>query len=265
MDIDIKNKDEQQIVLILEGVDIPFVNAIRRICMVEVPTMAVEDVEIYKNDSRIFDEVLAHRLGLIPLKTDLESIVPREECDCEDHCPRCSVSLLLKEKGPKVVYSGDLTSQDPKIIPVHDTIPILKLREGDEVELEAIAQLGTGLDHAKWQPTTTSAYKQYPLITIDLEKCESCLKCAEQCPREVLKFDEKKKQITVLDSENCNMCKTCMKDCEATAITVEGQEDKFIFKIETDGSLSPEQVISTACNILAEKSDKIITFSEGGS
>jgi DNA-directed RNA polymerase subunit D len=265
MDIEIKSRDPDQMVLVVEGVDVPFINALRRICMVEVPTMAVEGVEIYKNDSRIFDEVLAHRLGLVPIKTDLESIIPKEECDCEDHCPRCSVSLLLKEKGPKVVYSGDLTSPDPQIVPVHDTIPLLKLREGEEVELEAVAQLGIGLEHAKWQPTTTSAYKNYPLINIDPEKCEVCARCAEECPRGVLQFDEKENQIIVVDPEQCIMCKTCVKDCQSRAITVEGQEDKFIFKIETDGSLSPEEVLSTACDVLKGKSDKIITFIEGGS
>jgi len=265
MDITTKSRDEDKIILIIEGVDVPFVNALRRICMVEVPTMAIEEVYLYKNDSRIFDEVLAHRLGLVPLKTDLESIIPHDECDCEDHCPRCSVSLLLKEKGPKTVYSGDLTSQDPKVAPVHDTIPLLKLRGEEEVELEAIAQLGTGLEHAKWQPTTSSTYKYYPLITIDTEKCEACAKCATECPRGVLEFDEKENKILVVDPENCNMCKTCVKDCEMGAITVEGQEDKFIFKIETDGSLKPEEVISTACDILAGKSQKIIEFTEGES
>ncbi len=260
MNIDIKTRDEQNIVLIVEGVDVPFINALRRICMVEIPTMAVENVEIYKNDSRIFDEVLSHRLGLIPLKTDLGSITLREECDCEDHCTSCSVSLLLKETGPKVVYSGDLTSQDSKIVPVHDRIPLLKLRDGEEVELEAIAQLGIGLEHAKWQSTTTSAYMYYPIITIDSEKCEVCAKCVDECPRGVLQFDEKENKIIVLDPEQCTMCKTCSKDCEPSAITVEGREDKFIFKIETDGLLSPEEVIKTACDILAQKSDKILTF-----
>jgi DNA-directed RNA polymerase subunit D len=262
MDIDIKSRDEYNIVLVISGVDVPFVNALRRICLVEVPTMAVEKVEIYRNDSRIFDEVLAHRLGLVPLKTDLDSMVLHSECDCDDHCPRCSVSLLLKEKGPKVVYSGDLTSQDPKIVPVHETIPLMKLRDDEEVELEAIAQLGIGLEHAKWQPTTSAAYKNYPLIIIDTEKCEACAKCAEECPRGVLKFDEKKNQILVVDPEECNMCRTCQKDCEVQAVTVEGQEDKFIFTIETDGSLSPEEVITAACDILSDKSDKIITFTE---
>lgn len=265
MDIDVKSSDETRMVLIIEGVDVPFVNALRRICMVEVPSMAIEHVDVIKNDSHIFDEVLAHRLGLVPLKTDLESVVPREECDCGDHCPRCSVSLLLKEKGPKTVTSGDLQSQDPNVKPVHDAIPLLKLRGDEEVELEAVAQLGVGLEHAKWQPTTSSAYKYYPIIAIDTEKCEECAECASECPRGVLEFDEKNNTVIVVDPENCSMCRTCVKDCEMGAVTVEGQEDKFIFKIETDGSLKPEEVISTACDILSGKTDKIIEFTEGES
>jgi len=262
MDITIKKKEDNQMVFVIEGVNVPFINAIRRICTVEVPTIAIETVEIIKNDAKIFDEALAHRMGLIPLTTDLESMVPASECDCEDHCPRCSVSLLLKEKGPKTVYSKDLKSQDPQVKPVFDTIPILKLKEGEEVELEAIAQLGIGLEHAKWQPTTSCAYKYYPKITIDKEKCEECAKCAEACPMGILEFDEKKNEVKILDIENCSTCKTCVNTCESGAITVEGEEGKFIFRIETDGSLSPEEILTRACDILSEKSDKIIEFCE---
>ncbi|SCG85905.1 DNA-directed RNA polymerase subunit D [Methanobacterium congolense] len=262
MDITIKKKEDNQMVFVIEGINVPFINAIRRICTVEVPTIAIETVEIIKNDAKIFDEALAHRMGLIPLTTDLESMVPASECDCEDHCPRCSVSLLLKEKGPKTVYSKDLKSQDPQVKPVFDTIPILKLKEGEEVELEAIAQLGIGLEHAKWQPTTSCAYKYYPKITIDKEKCEECAKCADACPRGILEFDEKKNEVKILDIENCSTCKTCVNTCESGAITVESEEGKFIFRIETDGSLSPEEILTRACDILSEKSDKIIEFCE---
>src|SRR5664279_1292694 len=101
MEIDIKKKDENFLLFTIEGVDDAFINAIRRISTVEVPTMAIETVEILKNDAKIFDEALAHRLGLVPLTTDIESMVLASECDCEETCPRCSVSLLLKEKGPK--------------------------------------------------------------------------------------------------------------------------------------------------------------------
>lgn len=258
MEIEIKNRDENQLVFTVDGVDTSMVNALRRICMVEVPTLAIETVEIYKNDARIFDEALAHRLGLVPLKTDLDALVSREECECEEHCSKCSVSLVLKGKGPKTLYSGDLKSEDPNTKPVFETVPLVKLQEGEEIELVAIAQLGTGTEHAKWQPTTSCAYKYYPNITIDTEKCEACLKCVEECPRSVLAFDEKKKQIIVADIENCSMCRTCMKDCESGAIHVDAEEKKFVFRIETDGSLSPEETLTRACDILKEKADRII-------
>lgn len=260
MEIDIRKKDENQLLFVIEGCNDAFINAIRRISTVEVPTMAIDTVEVLKNEAKIFDEALAHRLGLVPITTDMDSVVMASECDCEDHCPSCSVSLLLKEKGPKTVYSGDLKSEDPKVVPYNDTIPLLKLKEGQEVELVAIAKLGKGLEHAKWQPTTACAYKYYPIITIDTEKCEACAKCANECPRGVYEFDEKKNIVKIVDIENCSMCKTCARGCDAGAITVEGEEGRYIFRIETDGSLSPEEVLERACDILSEKSDKIIEF-----
>lgn len=260
MEIEIISQDNQELVFRIEGVEVSLVNALRRIVMVEVPTLAIEEVLFLKNEARIFDEALAHRLGMVPLTTDLEAITPRGECDCGDHCSRCSVSLTLKGKGPKTLYTGDLESSDPQVKPVLDTIPLVKLQKGEEVELEAIAQLGTGIEHAKWQPTTTCAYKNYPQITIDQDKCEACGLCAQQCPRGVYFFDEKENKIQVVDLENCSMCRTCSKDCPNQAITVEGLGDKFIFRIESDGSLPPWEILTTACDILFQKAEKILDY-----
>lgn len=263
MEIDVKEKTDNELTFTVDGVDVSFINAIRRICTVEVPTMAIDYVSIFKNDSTLFDEVLAHRLGLVPLETYIESFVLASECDCEDDCPSCSVSLILKEKGPKIVYSGDLSSTHEAVKPVYESIPLLKLEEGEEVELEATAKLGLGLEHAKWQPTTTCAYKYYPKITID-DTCEACKKCAEECPRNILEYNEEENKITITDIENCSSCKTCMRKCEQDSIHIDAQEGKFIFKIETDGSLSPEEVLANACDILSEKSDEILAFCKGG-
>ena len=70
MNIEIREKDDERAVFVVDGVDDTFINTIRRICLVEIPTLAIEDVNIFKNDAKMFDEVLAHRLGLIPIKTD---------------------------------------------------------------------------------------------------------------------------------------------------------------------------------------------------
>ncbi len=257
MDINMKEKSENEITLIIEDADTSFVNAIRRTSMTEVPKLAIEYVNVIKNDSSMFDEIIAHRLGLIPLKSDKEAIngiLMPSECDCEDYCPRCSVSLTLKKKGPGIVYSKDLISEDEKVVPVYDTIPILRLREDEDIELEAIAQLGIGMEHAKWKPTTACAYKYYPMITIG-EECEQCYECVKACPRGIL--EEGPERPKVVNIEDCAMCKTCMRACDREAIKVGYKEGSFIFKMETDGSMPPEEVLERACDILMEKADNI--------
>lgn len=260
MNIEIREKDDEKAVFVIEGVDDTFINTIRRICLVEIPTFAIEDVNIYKNDAKMFDEVLAHRLGLIPIATDLDSYVMPSECDCESHCEKCSVSFLLKEKGPKIVYSKDLKSNDPVVKPVYDTIPIVRLREGEDVELEAIAELGLGSEHAKWQATTTCGYKYYPKIEIDESKLTNLEEYVEECPRKVLTLEGD--NLVVNNIENCSTCRTCQRlsQKDDDAIVVDFEENKYIFKIETDGSLTPLEVLTIACDILSEKADNIINF-----
>ena len=258
MKIDVKEQDENSMTFIVRDAEVPFVNAIRRIAMMKVPKLAIEDVFIVKNDSAMFDEVLAHRLGLTPLVSDAESIeglVLPEDCDCDsekgEYCPRCSVSFSLRESGPKTVYSSDLKScGDSKIKPVYDTIPLLKLKEGQEVDLEAVAKLGIGKDHAKWVPTTVCAYKQYPEITTE-EKVEGTVatQVVDACPRGVLDYDSEEGKIEVVDIENCSLCKACVraaKAAESKCIAVGYRENDFIFKIETDGSMPPKEVLLKA-------------------
>jgi DNA-directed RNA polymerase subunit D len=266
MEIEVKEKSENTCVFILRDVEVPFVNAIRRIAMMEVSKIAIEDVNIIKNDSAMFNEVLAHRLGLLPIVSDseaIEGLVIDEECDCDDYCPKCSVSFTLIKNGPGVVYSKDLSSTDSKIKPVYDTIPLLKLKENQSVELEAVAKLGKGLEHAKWMPTTVCAYKQYPEITFDEEK-ELSPDVVDACPRNILKFNKKTKKASIHNIEDCSMCHSCVRASENDAINVGYKDDIFIFTIETDGSLAPEEVLLRACDVLDEKTNKFIAFCKGG-
>lgn len=266
MEIEVKERDENQVIFIIHNVEVPFINAIRRISMMEIPKIAIEDVNIVKNDSAMFDEVLAHRLGLTPLFSDseaIEGLVMSEDCDCDDYCPKCSVSLTLNKTGPGTIYSKDLFSTDSKIKSVYDTIPLLKLKEDQDVELEAIAKLGIGEDHAKWMSTTVSSYKQYPKITFN-EDLEVDYECADACPRGILKADKRSKKINIENIEDCSMCKSCVRASNNNYIDVSHEENDFIFRIETDGSRDPEDVLLKACDVLSEKADKFISFSEGG-
>ena len=145
-------KQDDVITFTLSGVDGKLVNTLRRLIISGVPTMAVEKVTFYANRSVLNDEVLAHRLGLVPLKTDLKTYTLPGECTCKGSgCAKCMATLSLDVAGPKTVYSGDMTSTDPTIVPIFDNIPLVKLGEKQKLKFEATAQLGTGRDHIKWQ------------------------------------------------------------------------------------------------------------------
>ncbi len=152
---------EDRVSLQLEGVDRSYANAVRRFCLSEVPSMAIDDVVILENSSVLYDEILAHRLGMVPLKTDLERYILPEKCDCGTPlgCQKCRVLLVLDASAHekvRTVYSGDLVSEDREISPTSASIPIVKLAPGQTVKLEAYARLGRGKEHAKWQPATVS-------------------------------------------------------------------------------------------------------------
>jgi len=152
MKVKILGKKKDEIKFSVEDITPGFANALRRVIMSEVPTMAIEWVDFKKNSSVLPDEVLANRLGQVPLTFDRKAYDLPGKCKCEGKkCSRCQVELVLKEKGPCVVYSGDLKCKAKDVKPVFNKIPIVELFEDEELQFEAVAQLGLGKDHAKWQ------------------------------------------------------------------------------------------------------------------
>ena len=160
--VKVLTETSNSVTLQLEDVDRSYANAVRRFCIAEVPSMAIDDVVILENSSVLYDEILAHRLGMVPIKTDLERYVLPEKCDCGSPmgCHKCRVLFVLDAKGREkvsTITSGDLVSEDREIRPVSETIPLVKLAAGQSVKLEAYARLGRGKEHAKWQPCTVAA------------------------------------------------------------------------------------------------------------
>lgn len=150
--VDVK-KDGVETLFVFKDTHNTIVNSIRRTIIDDVPTFAIEEVEIVQNDSPLYDEVIAHRLGLIPLKTDLKSYNFKSECKCGGvGCALCEVSMTFKGDEEGYVYSGNIKSNDPKIVPVDDKIPVTKLLPNRNVEMNLKAVLGTGREHAKWAP-----------------------------------------------------------------------------------------------------------------
>ena len=247
MNVEIIELGDRKARFVLSGVTHAFANSLRRGMLAEVPTLAIDYVNIYDNTSVLFDEQLALRFGLIPLVTDLDSYVLPSECKCGgEGCPLCQVSLTLSAEGPKVVYSTELVSTDPSVMSA-DSVPIIKLAEGQRISIEAIAKLGTGHDHAKWQAGVACGYKNVPRITVS-EACDACGICVDECPRGVLAIVD-----DVVESVNeraCSLCRLCEGVCELDAITVETYPDSFMCTAESDGSMAvSELVIRSADNI----------------
>jgi DNA-directed RNA polymerase subunit D len=162
--VDILERADEKIVIKFKNVPRQYINAIRRTSISEVPTLAIDDVVILENSSVMHDEAIAHRLGLIPLLTNLDRFVMPHECDCKSTlgCSKCRVLLVLDSEAnekTKVVMSGELVSEDELIKPVSKDIPIITLAPGQKLKFEAYARLGIGRDHAKWQPTSAAIVK----------------------------------------------------------------------------------------------------------
>ena len=255
MKIEVLEKNETNLRIIVKEADVPLMNALRRIALAEVPSMAIDEVVMIENSSILQDEMIAHRLGLVPLKTDLDEYSLPEDCDCKSEfgCPQCRVTLTLNaesEEGTRTVYSGELVSENPDIVPVAEKVPVIKLAKGQKLKLEAYARLGKGKVHAKWQPVCVCAYKYYPKIDVPKEKCQDCQKCVDICSKKVLAM--KGEKVDIRDLLACTLCMDCVEACpkKGEGIKVEWEKDAFIMNLESNGGLAPERVLQEATKIL---------------
>ncbi|MBT7903346.1 DNA-directed RNA polymerase subunit D [Candidatus Woesearchaeota archaeon] len=246
------DKKNGKISFVLEQSSPAFANMLRRSIINDIPTMAIEDVEFRKNTSVLYDEIVAHRLGLIPIKTDLKSYNLPANCACEGAgCAKCSLKLTLKAKGPGVVYASEIESQDPKVVPVHPKMPIVKLTKGQQIEIEATAILGTGSEHSKWS-AGHCFFKCKPDIKIG--KVDNADMVAKICPVNV--FDVKSGKL-VINKDNYFKCHLCGACTDVADIKLNESDSDFIFFVESWGQLKPSEMINCAVEYFQQKVEKL--------
>ena len=174
--LDVVSRDGNVMSVRLKGVPLQYANAIRRICLNGVPVFAVDTVDIIENTSVLADEGLAHRLGLVPLRTDLERYAEPSKCSCgtQEGCSNCRVRFVLDSgdtEQTRTVLSGEIKSEDPDIVPISADVPIIDLAPGQKVKAEAYARLGRGSDHAKWNAanvaTLTDGKGEEKILTVE--------------------------------------------------------------------------------------------------
>ncbi|MCX6819173.1 MAG: DNA-directed RNA polymerase subunit D [Candidatus Aenigmarchaeota archaeon] len=247
MDLTILKKSDKKLEFVLSNTDAAFANTLRRIMISEIPTMAIEYVDIEENTSGLFDEIVAHRLGLIPL-TFSQDFNVKDTCKCSGKgCSQCEAVFVLEKEGPCIVKAGDMKSNAEDVKPADANIPIIELLEGQRIKFEAVAQLGYGRDHAKWQAANVG-YKNQTNIRLNQENAEKALKA---CPANV--FEKKGDSIKAANPMDCNLC---MKCSDIGAATITPDETSFIFKVESISGLSAREILLKALDILEAKADE---------
>jgi DNA-directed RNA polymerase subunit D len=213
-------------------IDESLANAIRRY-VDQIPILAVDEVEISKNDSPLYDETVAHRIGMIPLKMDKtiseKSVEP--------------LTLIAKSDG--IIYSGDLKG---KVSPVYDKIPITILKKGQEFEVLATAKVGKGSEHVKFSPGLMF-YRNSIKIKLD----KDCPKeIVNICPQGVFKLENGK--VVVADEEKCDMCEACTDFCiKVGKNSVElTPSEELVITVESFGQISEEEIFKKAVEALKD-------------
>ena len=205
-------------------------NAIRRY-IGEIPILAIDELEISKNDSPLYDETIAHRIGLIPLKIDKS--VSKKNLG----------KLKFNAKKEGIVYSGDLKGN---VEVVYEKIPITPLTRGQELDLIATTKIGNGNEHAKFSPGLMF-YRNIFDVKVDKE----CPKgVVEICPKKI--FGIKGGSVIVEDSSRCDMCESCLSLCEK-----EGKEsikitpkEQLLITLESFGQLEVKDIFKKSIDIL---------------
>jgi len=151
MKITLEKCDNESARFKLSEASIAFANAIRRIAMSQLQVMGIDTVTFYENDSALFDEYIANRIGLVPLESP------------DGYTEKDVVLFSLDKSGPGIVYSKSLKSSDAKVKVANKNIPLMSLSDGQSLRLEAKARLGTGKEHAKYQAG---------MVTYDIEDAE---------------------------------------------------------------------------------------------
>jgi DNA-directed RNA polymerase I and III subunit RPAC1 len=253
----------------LSGVDASVANAIRRVMISEVPTVAIDKVHLWQNTGVIQDEILCHRLGLIPIWVpDVDSVESaKEEGDDFELSGAIKFRLHVKcpmdhPKGQNLhVYSKDLKfepqnkaqlemTSPPR--PVHPDILIAKLRPGQEIECELYCLKGTGKIHAKWSPVCTASYRLMPEITIiEPQHGDAGRHLVELCPKKV--FDIEDGQAVVKRARDCSACRRCIEEIPQGIVELAKVKDYFIFSVESTGCIPAAEMFARALGILKGK------------
>lgn len=262
--VQIRELKKDRVNFVLKNVDLAFANSLRRVMMADIPTVAIDMVEIEINTTVLPDEFIAHRLGMVPIFSSNcdEAIRNSRDCTCLAGCDNCSIMLLLNVACHDN-HTMDITSNHLDIVPPgthgtwgspddaqdHDAgeelskrgerfgqpvgkeddpsiapVLICKIRKGQELKLKCVAKKGIAKEHAKWSPCSAVAFEYDPY-----NKLRHTTYWFESDARtEWPVSDNGKEEEPPRDDQPFDF---------------NAQPRQFYFEVETDGSLGPQEVV----------------------
>lgn len=272
MKVKILSQKDDALKALVEDTEPAYINALRRVLIADVPKMAIEDVEFhlgpiraedgkeYESVAPLFDEMIAHRLGLIPIPTDLGLYNRREDCPtCHgEGCPSCTIIYSVNKRGPGLVTSADMEPiGDSKLRPKDQGIPIVQLADGQAILIYATAQLGTAKEHAKWQPTHGVGYAYLPTLKAGSKVVDPLDPNVPFCTAHMLttSLDEE----TVELPDDCTLCAKFREAYKVDSVKISSDPARFVLQFETDGSLTAKDVLLKALDILVDRFGDLAT------
>ena len=238
-DVEFIERGDRKARFLVRGLTPAIANGIRRAMIADVPTLSIDTVRFVENSSVMFDEMIALRLGLVPLTTNLDDFEEGDE-----------VTLALDVEGPATAYSGDMVSSVEYVQPADENIPIIELKENQHLEFEADAVLDSGKAHAKHQGGVAVGYRH-------LQKVEVVGDAPE--------FDDGEPNILrgVIETEDGELIHTDEFDNDLTKkfpgkeVAVSDVPGAFVFHVETDGSFTVEELVLRAVESLGMRAAEL--------
>jgi len=237
-EVEFVERTEREARFLVRGITPAFANGIRRAMIADVPTFSVDTVRVIENSSVMFDEQIGLRLGLVPLTTDLDDFEIGDE-----------VTLSIDVSGPETAYSGDLVSSDPLVEPADANIPIIDLKDGQRLEVEADAVLDRGREHAKHQGGVAVGYRHLQRVEVvgDTGEFEDD---EPHILRGVIEDDGELVPTDEFDNDLTNRY-------PGKELDVHDVPNAFVFHVETDGSLSVEELTLRAVDTIRSRADEL--------
>lgn len=241
--VEVEELTEKNCKFKIHDTDLATANSIRRVCLSEVPTLAIHLVNIEDNTSVLHDEFLAHRLGLIPLTSDKANKFNfKQDCDCPSTCPNCSVELKLDVKctddHTMHVTAAHLVSTSNDVRPFIESdenthaILICKLRKGQSIKASCTAFKGMAQEHAKWMPCAALAFEYDP----DNKMRHTVYPTPSEWP--------KSKNSEFLEDESQGV---------EQPFDIKAEAKTFHLNVESTGAMRPDDIVLQSLVVLKQK------------